>query len=101
MTRKNKSGFVRNDAEGKPRFDLIPAFNLERQALLYGKGADKFGERNWEKANSEEDIASFKQSAFRHFIQYLNGAEDEDHFAATIWNLNGIEHVKKQLNNKK
>ncbi len=106
--RKNKSGFNRNDAEGKVRFDLIPTFMLERLGTLYAKGASKFGVNNWKKANAMEDYDSFKESAFRHFIQYVDGAEDkgnsasqDDHFAACIWNLVGMEYVDKQLNKKK
>ena len=96
--RINKSGFKRNDTSPtKPRYDLIPTFALERLATLYAEGASKFGERNWEQANDCTDYDSFKASAYRHFIQYLNGAEDEDHFARVMFNLIGMEHVNNKL----
>lgn len=98
MTRVNKSGFQRNDAKGRPRFDLIPTGELEELALLYGHGADCFGVRNWEKADSQEDIDSFIESAFRHFIQCVNGDEDENHGIRAIWNIIGILHTRKKLN---
>lgn len=34
---------------GKPRYDLIPSEPLEALANLYGIGAKKYAERNWEK----------------------------------------------------
>jgi len=99
--RINNSGFKRNDTSPeKLRYDLIPTWLLADLAALYAEGASKFGERNWEKANAEEDIVSFKASAFRHFMEYMNGAENEDHLARTVFNLAGIKHVKKQQNEK-
>lgn len=95
--RENKSGFKRNDAEGRPRYDLIPIFVLERLAKLYAEGAEKFGENNWMSANAEEDYKSFEASFCRHSIEYRQGADNEDHFARVMFNLIGMEHVKKQL----
>ena len=96
--RINNSGFKRNDTNPtKPRYDLIPTWLLTDLATLYADGASRFGERNWELANAKEDLVSFKASAFRHFMDYMNGAENEDHLARTIFNLAGMEHVKKQL----
>lgn len=91
--RRNKSGFQRNDAKGKVRIDLIPTWVLERLGTLYADGAERFGERNWEKANSQEDYVSFEASFCRHGTQFRNGAKDEDHFARTMFNLIGMEHV--------
>ena len=97
MTRKTQSGFERNDAKGKPRYDLIPIFVLDELADLYAKGAEKFGENNWRKADSMEDYSSFEQSFCRHSIEFRAGAKNENHFAALIWNAIGMEYVKKQL----
>ena len=97
MTRKNKSGFERNDAKGKPRYDLIPIFMLDRLAALYAKGAEKFGENNWMKACNQEDYDSFEASFCRHSVEFRVDAQNEDHFAALIWNAIGMEHVKNQL----
>ena len=76
-------------------------FAITRLAGLYTRGGALYGDRNWEKANSQEDIDRFKQSMWRHFIQFMNDEDDEDHFAAVIWNAIGIEHVKNKLSNKK
>lgn len=39
----------RKDDDGKARYDLIPSEALHALAELYGTGARKYGERNWEK----------------------------------------------------
>ena len=61
----------------------------------------KYGNRNWEKANSQEEIDRFKTSAFRHFMQWFNGEEDEDHAAAVLFNVNCYESIKLKLEKKK
>jgi len=103
-----KSGMRRDLQDGKPRFDLIIPLNqlytetlLYRWAMLMMRGYEKYGERNWEKANSKEELNRFKQSAFRHFMQWLQNEEDEDHVAAVCYNLNAYEWLKEKLKNGK
>lgn len=97
MTRINQSGFKRNDTNPmRPKYNLIPTWALERLAVLYAEGASKFGENNWKLANREEDLSSFHESMMRHMIQYVNNEKNEDHFARIIWNLIGMEHVRRQ-----
>jgi len=95
------SGMRRDTQEGKPRFDLIIPKGqkyedtlLYRWAMLMERGKEKYGERNWEKANSEEEKERFKASAFRHFIQWFCGEEDEDHAVAVCFNINAYEKLK-------
>lgn len=92
-----KSGMVRDVQEHKPRYDLIPLFALKRLAELYGRGAVKYGDNNWQLANSEEELQRFKASAWRHFMQYINGEDDEDHCAATMFNLIAHEYTKEKI----
>lgn len=99
-----RSGMQRDSNKGKPRFDLLMPEGvpyaeqmLTRLAALMARGADIRGDRNWEKADSLEDLARFRESAFRHFAQWMAGETDEDHFAATIFNMHGAEHVKRKL----
>src|SRR3954468_2503302 len=81
------SGMRRDTAEGKARYDLIPSYMLTRWAHHMAKGAVKYGENNWQKANSPEELARFKQSAFRHFMKWMDGVEDsEDHASAILYN---------------
>jgi len=91
------SGMVRDICEDKPRYDLIPIPMLKRLAELYTRGANKYGVNNWQKANSEEELEHAKASAFRHFIQWLENEEDEDHAVATVWNIFTCEYIKDKL----
>lgn len=94
------SGMVRDTNGGKPRFDLlIPKgipyedLYLTRIARLYERGAVKYAPRNWEKADSQEELDRAKESAFRHFMQWYAGEADEDHAAAVFFNVNEVETI--------
>lgn len=91
-------GMVRDTAEGKARYDLLPTFMLKRFAQLLSRGAKKYGERNWEQANTQEALNRFRESAFRHFIQWFDGEVDEDHASAVLFNISGAEMVTRKLN---
>lgn len=96
------SGMRRDLQDGKPRYDLVipvglPDHMLKRWAMLLERGMAKYGYRNWEKANSEEELLRFKQSAFRHFIQWFEGEEDEDHAAAVFFNIQAFEATKNKV----
>lgn len=99
------SGMVRDTQEEKIRYDLIiPLGNkhsmLKRWAELLTRGMKKYGYRNWEKANSEEELMRFKASAFRHFMQWFEGETDEDHGAAVFFNIQAHEHIKEKSSQK-
>ena len=92
------SGMVREPITGKIQYDLV--FDgplIERLAIHLTKGAEKYEPHNWMKANSAEEMERFKQSASRHFIQWMRGDTDEDHFSAVTFNMNGYEFVKDKL----
>ena len=90
-----ESGFHRDSTKNKPRYDLIPPELLKRLAELYARGAEKYGDNNWRLATTPEEINRFKASAFRHFMQWQSGEEDEDHASATLWNVIAYEwHTK-------
>lgn len=93
-----ESGMVRDTADGKPRYDLIPIMPLRRLAELYTRGAVKYGDCNWQKANSAEELQRFKSSAFRHFIQWLDGDTNEDHAIGTVWNIFAVLWLEAKLN---
>ncbi len=92
-----ESGMQRDTQTGKPRYDLLDGAFLKRQAELLARGADKYGENNWKKANSQEELQRFKASAFRHLMQWLSGETDEDHAAAVAFNLAAAEYVQTKL----
>lgn len=98
------SGMVRDTNGGKPRFDLmIPKgipfeeLYLTRVARLYERGAQKYTPRNWEKANSQEELDRALESAFRHFMQWYAGETDEDHAAAVFFNVNEVETIRVKM----
>ena len=99
------SGMRRDVQENKPRYDLIIPLGqkehlLKRWAELMDRGMNKYGYRNWELANSEEELLRFKASAWRHFVQAMSGEIDEDHMAAVCFNLNAIVFLEEKLKRK-
>lgn len=94
------SGMRRDTTEGKPLYTLIPRELLRRYAMHLTKGAEKYGRENWKLANSQEELDRFRDSAFRHFIQWMDGERDEDHLAAVIFNMWAADYVQEQLEAK-
>lgn len=95
------NGMVRDITEGKIDFLLLrdgPMF--KRWAEHVTKGASKYEKRNWMKASGHEEYDRFRESACRHFEQWLNGDTDEDHASACFFNINGAEYLKYKLKNK-
>lgn len=91
------TGMMRDVQTDKPRYDLLDMPLLKRWAELMGRGAKKYGENNWKKAATEEELRRFKASALRHMIQWFNDDSDEDHAAAVCFNIAGAEMVKEKL----
>lgn len=98
------SGYQRDTQSGKPRFDLLLANEvpygeqmLTRLASLLARGADKYSERNWEKADSTTDLERFRSSALRHLLQWMTGEIDEDHAAAVMYNIIAHESISWKL----
>jgi hypothetical protein len=94
------SGMRRDIQDDKPRYDLIPLMPLKRLAELYARGAQKYGESNWQLANTPEELQRFKASAWRHFVQYMNGETDEDHGIAAVWNIFAAIVLEEKLASK-
>ena len=53
----------------------------------YQQGAERYGERNWEKGFP---IHSFIDSGVRHFLMHIDGKDDEPHDRAFMWNMLGL-----------
>jgi hypothetical protein len=95
------SGMVRDTAEGKIDYTLItdgPMF--VRWAIHLTNGAKKYAKRNWMKAQGEAEYVRFRESAFRHFMDWYYGKRDEDHAAGVFFNINGAESVKEKMEGK-
>ena len=88
------SGAVRDKKTGKGRCDLLPACVLLRLSKHYERGAEKYGEYNWQKGIP---CHSFVDSALRHLFKYMDGWTDEDHLIAAIWNLCGLAWTEEKL----
>ena len=100
------TGMQRDTNAGKARFDLIVPNDipykeqlLTRFAELMQRGAVKYEERNWEKAKTQEEMNRYKDSAFRHFMQWYCGEDDEDHAVAILFNIMGFETTKYKFEN--
>lgn len=92
------SGMVRDITDGKPDYSLVfDGPMLERWAVHLTKGAQKYSKRNWLQADGSEEMARFKESACRHFVQWMRGDTDEDHAAAVFFNVNGAEFVRERV----
>lgn len=86
------TGAKRDSQEGKPRFDLVPTFALQRVADLYARGAEKYDDNNWMKGiPATRCLASLE----RHLHQFKQGDVDEDHLAAVVWNALAIMHYQE------
>ncbi len=92
------TGSVRDTQEGKGRFDLISPIALERLAIVYEKGAAKYGDRNWEKG---QPLTRYLNSAMRHINKWRRGLRDEDHLAQAAWNLFAYIHTEQMINEGK
>lgn len=98
------SGMVRDTDDGKARFDLLVPLDvpyaeqlLTRCAELMARGAVKYGERNFEQASTLEEWRRARSSALRHLMQWMCGEDDEDHAAATVFNLLAAETIAWKL----
>lgn len=97
------SGMMRDTQEGKiDWWRITQGPLLKRLAIHLTKGAAKYPDiapltPNWTLAAGNEELARFKASALRHFMQWFYDELDEDHFAATVFNMNGVETVKEKL----
>lgn len=101
-----ESGMVRDTDKGKPNFNLLVAKGiryeeqmLTRFAELMTRGAEKYDARNWEKADNVRELERFKESAFRHLIQWLAGDNEEDHASAVMFNILAHETTEVKLIN--
>lgn len=99
-------GMVRDTDEGKIHWHRIADGPMMRRYVVHlTKGAVKYpdvrpGVPNWTLAEGPEEYARAKQSAFRHFMQWYYGESDEDHAAATWFNINVAEHAKRNMEAK-
>lgn len=77
-------------------FNNYPDMVLE-VSKHFEEGANKYGERNWEKGIPED---RYIDSAVRHYLKYKRGDSDERHDRAFAWNIMCLiwthEHITKE-----
>lgn len=75
----------------------MPQFVLDL-SMHYKQGAEKYGERNWEKGIP---LHSYIDSGVRHFLKHIDGQTDERHDRAFVWNILGaiwtMEHKPEMI----
>lgn len=86
-----ETGARRDVQDDKPLYECIPVFALERVALLYTRGAKKYGLDNWKKGIP---FMRMMASLLRHAFQFVQGDASEDHLAAVCWNALGIMYYE-------
>lgn len=100
------SGMVRDTTEGKLVWHSVAEGPmLRRWVCRLAGGKLKYpdpspGVGNWTLATGNEEYQRFRESAFRHFMEWFYGNVDEDHAAAVFFNINGAEYVKDKMNQK-
>lgn len=74
---------------GKPRYDLVPLDSLEAVAMVLAYGAQKYGERNWEKGMSwSRPFAACLRHLFAWFIgRDIDPESGQPHLAHAACNL--------------
>ena len=97
------SGMVRDTDASKVQYHRVfEGPLLERWAKHLTLGAAKYpdnedGSANWTRAEGQAELARFRASLCRHFVQFLRGDTDEDHAAAVVFNLNGMLYVQEKM----
>ena len=77
---------VKYDA-GKPRYDLLPVWPLQQVADLYGMGAAKYSDRQWELGMRYGKVYAAMQ---RHANAWWGGetrdpVDGQHHLASVVW----------------
>ena len=95
---KFAGGMVRDIADDKLDPSLVRDGPMYKRWVIHlTNGAKKYAKRNWMKASGTEELVRARESACRHFDQWLDGEIDEDHAAALYFNINLAEYVKAKL----
>ena len=94
------SGSQRDPSTGKIKWSRITFGPMMRRWAQHLTAAEvkypdpKPGFPNFMLIETEEELVRYKESAFRHFMDWFDGKDDEDHAAAVFFNINGVEIIK-------
>ena len=74
------------------------AIAIRRLSVQIEKGAIKYSKRNWEKGMPLEEYCN---SAIRHILAMIAGEDDEDHYAAALFNVMALYHTGYMISKNK
>jgi len=100
------SGSMRDPSTGKIKWSRITFGPMMRRWAQHLTTAEakypdpKPGVPNFTLIETEEELIRYKESAFRHFMSWFFDEVDEDHAAATFFNINGVEIIKDKRRQK-
>jgi len=75
MTQEKGTGTALRLNEGKPRYDLVPAYAQEQYVRVLTKGSEKYAPRNWEKGMAWTKVIA---SLERHIKAIKNGQDYDE-----------------------
>ena len=84
------TGAVRDNADDKPKMELLPLDILMRVSEWYTLGAKKYGDNNWRKGQPQSVCVG---CLLRHLTKYCMGMRDEDHLSAIVFNALSLMNV--------
>lgn len=82
--REFSTGAVRDKADGKGRYDLLPWGAIHALAQHCERGAIHYGERNVDKGIPQHSLID---SGIRHLSLYIQGDAEAHHLVAALWNI--------------
>ena len=89
-----ETGAVREEQDNKTMFGLTSPIALRLLAEHMTEGSKKYEPRNWEKGIS---LSRHTESMGRHFNQYREGDETEDHLVALFANVMMAIHTREMV----
>jgi len=101
----HSDGVQRDKESGKTKFTLMfpEGVPMEQQLIvrvaeLYTRGAEKYGDRNWENSCAPDTLVHHRDALWRHFMNFYFDVQDgEDHAAAIVWNINAVELTRRNI----
>lgn len=100
------SGALRDPSTGKIKWSRITFGPMMRRWAQHLTNAEtKYpdptpGLPNFSLVEGPEELVRYKESAYRHFMDWFHGKTDEDHAAAVYFNINGVEIIRDKARAK-
>lgn len=86
----------------KPAYNLIPLNTLKREAKAWKKGADHYGENNWQKAKGDDKFIKERiNHLIEHVFLWLSGDRNEDHLANVRCNAGIVMELTEDASKEK